>query len=92
MLSLFAAMLFPPVDLIEQPAPEPVAYEFAFAARAGESRDAMQERLRTEAADYCREAARAANVRGEARSCARQVVADVTERMDQAAYATFASN
>ena len=92
MIALFAAMLFPPVDVIDQPVAEPVAYEFAFAAEAGESRAAMQDRLRAEAMDYCRDAARAAGVPGEARNCARQVTAQVTARMDDAAYATFASN
>ena len=92
MLTLIAALLFPPVDVIEQPAAEPVAYEFAFAAAPGESRADMQDRLRTEAMDYCRDALREAGVRGEASACARQVTAQVTERMDDAAYAVFAAN
>ena len=91
MLSLIAAILFPPVTVIET-APEPrVAYEFAFAAHAGEDRDAMTERLRAEAADYCRDATRAAGVPGEANACARTLTAAVTERMDDAAYATLAA-
>ena len=91
MLSLIAAVLFPPVTVIET-APEPqVAYEFAFAPEAGESRAASTERLREEAMDYCRDATRAAGVPGEASACARVLVADVTGRLDDAAYATLAS-
>ena len=92
MLSLVAAILFPPVTVIDT-APEPeVAYEFAFAAQAGESREAMTERLYAEALDYCREATRDAGVPGAARDCARQLSADVTAQMDDRAYATFAQN
>ena len=92
MLSLFAAMLFPPVTVIDQAPAEPVAYEFAFAAQAGESRADMQDRLREEATDYCRDALRAADVRGQTAACARQVAEQVTEQMDEAAYAVFAAN
>ena len=92
MLSLIAAMMFPPVTVIEPVAEPQLAYEFAFATEAGESREAMQDRLRGEAMDYCRSATRAAGVPGEARACARTLVAEVTDRADDDAYATFAQN
>ena len=90
MLAIIAAMLYPPVTVIEtEPAPQ-VAYEFAFAAEAGETREETTERLQEEALGYCRAATRAAGVPGEARACARQLVAQVTAEMDDDAYATFA--
>lgn len=92
MLTLIATMLFPPVDVIEQPVAQPVAYEFAFSPEAGETSDETNIRLREEAMDYCRAATRAAGVRSEASNCARLVVAQVTARMGDATYATFASN
>lgn len=91
MLALIATMLYPPVTVIEaDPAPQ-VAYEFAFAAEAGETPEEMTERLQEEALDYCRAATRAAGVPGEASACARQVVAQVTEEMDDEAYVTLAA-
>ena len=91
MFALAALLLYPPVTVIEaEPAPQ-VAYEFAFAAEASESRAETTERLQQEALSYCRAATRAAGVPGEARACARQLVAQVTEEIEDDAYATFAA-
>ena len=92
MLTLLAALVLPPFVMAEPAVEAPVAYEFAFAAEAGESRGEMQDRLQEEATRYCRDVMRAAGVEGEAGACARQIVAQVTVALDDAAYATFASN
>lgn len=91
MIALLTALMLPPFVVAEAAPNTPVPYEFAFAAEAGESRAEVQERLREEAMDYCRVVARDAGVPGEAASCARKVVEQVTAQLDDAAYATFAS-